>query len=799
MRRTIDLNCGWEFALHRGFEPVTKEEAEHLSYTRVDLPHDWAIDAPFNRDMKQGETQGFRDRWGIGWYKKKLFLPEMHPDIYKLCFDGIYENSTVYVNGILAGGRKYGYSSFSLDITEVLKTGLNEILVKVDNTAFPADRWYSGAGIYRKVSLLILPKEHLSEEDIHVKTAADGSQAVLTIHTGIRKPVTAFLEKNGRKYTASGSEGVIELNVEDCVLWSAQRPELYDLTLQLHTNKGVIEDQIFMKIGVRDAELSADRGLFVNGMPVKLKGICIHQEAGCFGTGVQKEIWRERLLRIKETGCNAIRLAHHIFMPEILDLCDEIGFYVYEECFDKWTGGAYGRYYQEEWENDLTCMVRRDRNHPCILFWGVGNEVENQAYDSMLEMLERHTAKVRELDQTRPVSVAMNPHFAYPSGEVDMTTVSDIQQFVDEMKTGEIFNIDDRVEQIKRIADKVDFLCCNYQEQWYDRIHQAIPDKAILGTETYLYFRGFEDNFQNFTDRNPWWDVEERPYCIGGMIWTGIDYLGESMCYPAKGWSGALFSTDMEKRPMAWLYQSYWTEEPMIHFAVMDYTIPDEAVKEHWDSPRYVTHWEFPQFNKTVIPYMIATNCEEVELAVNGRNILIKPVTEFPNHMVTGFLPYLPGTVTVIGKNQGLEVCRHVVKTPGMAVKLAFEREEMQIGLETVRGLQKEETVKPYQLLLKVRAYDRDDNPVFRESGKVQFRVEGPARIAGVDNGDICGAEPYGNDVIHLFRGKAAVALMITGTGRICITAYAGGMSAARTVVTAFINMENNEQERLLE
>ncbi|MEG7531339.1 MAG: glycoside hydrolase family 2 TIM barrel-domain containing protein, partial [Hungatella sp.] len=656
MRTTIDLNREWEFALNREFQSMTKADAESLCYLPVTLPHDWVISSPFNRNMEQGEAQGFRDRWGTGWYRRNLWISEKEAKIYRLCFDGIYENSTVWVNGVLVGGRKYGYSSFSIDITDALEMGENKILVRVDNTAVPADRWYSGAGIYRKVYLRILPQDHLDPENIKVYTELDGTTGKLTVDAGIRKPVSMHLQKDDRKDHADSLDGRFCLEVQDCMLWSAENPELYHLTLELLDDEGAVADQITMEVGFRNAVLLAETGLRVNGEPIKLKGVCLHQEAGCFGTAVSKEIWRERLLSLKEIGCNALRLAHHIFMPEILELCDEIGFYVYEECFDKWTGGSYGRYYAEEWERDLSCMVKRDRNHPSILFWGVGNEVENQAYDSMLTMLENHVKKVKELDPTRYVSLAMNPHFAYPTEEVDMSTVKDIQSFVDDMKTGEIFDMDDRVERIKCIAKKVDFLCCNYQEQWYERIHKAIPDKAILGSETYMYFRGYEENFQNFSDVNPWLDVEEKAYCIGGMIWSGIDYLGESMGYPAKGWSGALFATDMEKRPIAWLYQSYWTTKPMVHFAVMDYSIMDEGVKEHWDYPRYVSHWEFPQFQKTVIPYMVATNCEEIRILINEKEFLVKPVKEFPNRMVTGFLPYMPGTVTIIGKNGGEEV-----------------------------------------------------------------------------------------------------------------------------------------------
>ncbi len=781
---------------------------EKLHFEPVLLPHDWAVSSPLNRRMGQAQEQGFYDRWGIGWYKRKLEVRREQDKVYLLCFDGVYEDSTVWVNGTPAGGRKYGYSSFSLDITDLLKDGDNDIMVKVDNTKTPADRWYSGAGIYRKVYLQILPVIHFAEENVRISMSFDGRKAILQIRTGMQVPVKAVLSKNGQEYYAesrwenAGGKGkeccwknagekrkecrpedgeeVIVMQVPDYIPWCAEAPELYDLKLQPVSG----EDEVSFKIGFRKVSFSSGDGLRINGVKTKLKGVCLHQDAGCFGTAVTKELLRQRLEELKKIGCNALRLAHHIFMPEMLELCDEMGFYVYEECFDKWTGGAYGRYYQEEWEKDLTCMVKRDRNHPCILFWGVGNEVENQAHDFMLALLEKHVEKVREHDDTRPISVAMNPHFGYPGTKVDMAEVRDIQQFVDEMKTGEIFDIYDRVDRIRLIAEKVDFLCCNYQEQWYDAIHEVIPDKAILGTETYMYFRGEEDKFQNFTEENPWFDVEKRDYCIGGMIWTGIDYLGESMGYPARGWSGALFAEDMEKRFPAWLYQSYWTGQPMIRFAVLDYTLQDEGVKEHWGCPPYVTHWDFPQFQRMAVPYAVATNCEEVEIHVNEKVFLAKPASQYPNHMITGYLPYLPGKVTVIGKNGGEEVCRQVVATPGRAVKLAFEEEEREVLLTPA-----EQGDVPFQMFLKVRTYDIDGNPVFRESAKVCFSVEGPAEIVGVENGDMKNWEDCCGDGIHLYQGRASVALRITGEGRVRVTASASGLMTAYAVVVSRVSV----------
>lgn len=843
MRKILNLNQNWQFALQK-----PGMEKEGLVFTQVTLPHDWMISCPFDRNMKQGEAQGFFDRWGTGWYRRTLLLEKKPETVYRLRFDGVYENSRVTVNGTYVGGRKYGYSTFTLDVTDALADGENEILVEVDNTTAPVDRWYTGAGIYRSVWLECLPERHLERDEVCVETRMEtglknGEEektvcqtarqiAMLTVYPGCEGRVRALLreargnagaEDAGEKtertpgtaaplpvIAQAEGEGPLTLRVPDYQAWSDRNPKLYELTLQLlaqdtaggegekgESDLSGITDELTIPVGFRSVEVSANRGLFINGESVKLKGVCVHQNISCFGTAVTKELWRERLLSLKEIGCNAIRLAHHLYLPEMLELCDELGFYVYEEAFDKWTGGAYGRFYETEWEKDLTCMVKRDRNHPCILFWGVGNEVENQSYPSMLERLEKHVQTVKALDPARPVSLAMNPHFAYPTEEVDMSKVEDIQQFVDEMKTGEIFDVDDRIRQIAKIAEKVDFLSCNYQEQWYERIHELIPDKAILGTETYLFFRGEGPRFQNFSEECPWMDVVEKDYCMGGFIWTGIDYWGESMGWPAKGWSGALFAADMEKRPAAWQYRSYWTREPMVHFAVLDGSLPDEGVKEHWDSPSYVTHWEFPWLQRAVIPFRIATNCEQVRIILNegriaedGKTSLekeysLRPVKEYQGGLVKGYLPWMPGTVTVIGMNGGKEVCRQVVETPGIAVRLAFEQEEREITLSRVDTDREENQPQPYRMLCKVRAFDAEGRPVFRESAKVTFVVEGPARLIGVDNGDIKSAEAPNGGSIHLYRGRADAGILITGPGRVKLTAYAAGIQSAGCVIAA--------------
>jgi beta-galactosidase len=509
-----------------------------------------------------------------------------------------------------------------------------------------------------------------------------------------------------------------------------------------------------------------------NGQPVKLKGVCLHQDAGCRGTAVKQEIWRERLESLKEMGCNALRPSHHTFSGEFMDLCDEMGFYVYEECFDKWRGGLYGRYFDTEWQRDVEAMVKRDRNRPSIVIWGVGNEVENQAHASMLEMLDLLTSHVRSLDPSRPVCYAMNPHFKRESN-VDLSKIKDIQKFVDEVDDKEIYDPHERVERIKRIAKYVDIICCNYSEQWYELIHDAIPDKPILGTEVYPFFHGHMEQMQNYTAKMPSLVPQEHPFVIGGMIWTGYDYFGESMGYPAKGWGGAVIRSNGERRASYYMLQSYWMEKPIVHFSVLDYSLGDEGVKEHWDIPPYVDHWCFPQFHKTVIPYMIATNCDEVALFLNGKHYHLPKPEDCLNGIVTGFLPYQPGTVGVVGYRGGVEVCREITRTPGQAVKLEFDCPERTIKVED-----------GYELLLTVRAKDEEGVPCFRENVLVRFRVEGGAEILGVDAGNLMGNEPLCETAIHLYRGCASMQIRLGGKpGRVCVFADGDGMFTGQATI----------------
>ena len=743
-RTETKIMDGWQFALG-------KECPEREAFQAVALPHDWAISMPIEQDMPECEPQGFYNRWSIGWYRKSIRLDEKKKDyVYYLAFDGIMENSTVWVNGQEAGGRHYGYSAFRLDVTPFVQSGQNDILIRVDNTAVPADRWYSGCGIYRTVKWLEVPQNHLDAWEVAVSASICGD---VTVQTGTHAPVKATLrERNtGRQVMAEGVR-TIGLHMENPLLWSAEEPNLYDLELTLLDETA---DTISTTVGIREIQFLGDQGMLVNGKREILQGVCIHQDIACRGIATKKELWYQRLLALKEMGCNAVRPAHQVFGTEFLDLCDELGFYVYDECFDKWEFGAYQRNFKSQWQRDVDAMVKRDRNHPCVIIWGVGNEETNQGQTAMLDNLKMLYDYVKELDATRPVSYAMKPHFMRDGDPADDLVVREYA---------------DRMPYIKKIGEIVDVVCCNYMDQWYPAIHEMLPDKLIIGTEVYQYFAGHPDQMQNFEQKVPSLVPQQLPYCIGSFIWTGIDYLGESIGYPFRGRGCSPLRTNHSRRPMYYAFQSWWKDEPMVRFSVVDYTVPDEGTKWHWNIPPFAEHWDFPQFKMQPVPYMIASNCEEVKLYLNGNPYLLPKPAECPNRMIMGYLPYLPGTVEVVGYRDGKAVCNHKVVTPASAAKLAFCQESISVPAED-----------GYEQLISVQALDEAGNPVFREGRPVEFSLEAGGQILAVDNGDLSDLAPYHASTCKLYRGQASVLLRMNGTpGQVILRAEAPGLTDAQ-------------------
>lgn len=794
------LNNNWQFAL----TDSVNRRPQADGWSAVSLPHDWVVNRPMSEDADWGVCMAFRQWKGVGWYRTTVEVGETNAARrYWLDVDGAQECATVWVNGAEVGYQAYGYTPFRLEVTNAVKVGANEILVRLDFTQAPTDRWYSGSGLTRTITWIETAERCVDERNVVIRQGVDPEtrEAALTVDSGYALDADEVLRiklldadglvvasANVDAETAVSKErnAVAEFVVHDAHLWSADTPYLYTLELSLanKNSQGDPIDSVSQRIGLRDVEFNPDEGMLINGRKTIFKGVCLHQDYACVGAATTKDLWRERLVKLKRMGCNGLRLAHHIHPREMMDLADEMGFYVYEEPFDKWHSGHYLRFFDEGWKSDLDAMFQRDRNRPSVVMWGVGNEIEDQGKKPMLALLRQLVDEAHRMDPTRPVGCAMNPHFQYDDVEYgdreDMETV-----FNEAPKTGEITDPADRVERIKRIADITDIAVLNYAEQWYDRVREAVPDKPIFGSETYQWFMGHDEQLQNYTQSNPQLVPlrEDRRYVIGGAIWSGYDYLGESMGWPSKGWSAAPLRSNGVARFSYDILRSYWTDEPMVSFAVLDYTLPDEMVKEHWGLPPYVKHWDFPQFTKALIPYAVASNCDEVRIWVNGKRYYVPCPSDCPNRLVTGYLPWAPGVVMVEGVSNGEVTCRDVTHTPvGPVAGLVFESDCPDacrdgsvlagVGVPARRG---------YEQLFTVRSVDANGNLVFRSNARIEFAVYGSAHIVAVDNGNLVNDEPYAAEDVTSHRGRASVLVRFDGVpGRVDVVARCGDASAAQ-------------------
>lgn len=740
-----DLYDNWLF-LMEDLEDGYRFGLDERTFAHIQVPHDWAIGAPSDPDMEWGDFQGYLNRWGIGWYRLHFTLTEKKKGKrYILHFDGVFERCQVYLNEIFSGEHRYGYSGFSLDITESVCSGENLLAVRVDNSLTTADRWYSGCGIYRKVELEEVSERYLKAEEIAVHVDyKDGSGSLIIEMEKAQTGVTAAIDD---VFAAEIPEnGILKISGLSVEPWSAENPRLYRLVLRLPEASGGHTLPLF--VGFRRVEFIPQKGMFVNGEPVKMKGVCLHHDGGCVGSAVTGSLLKKRLKLLKSMGCNTIRTSHNIVSTEMMDLCDQLGFYVVDEGFDKWVHGAYSRFFETDMEEDLSYLIRHDRNRPCVVMWSMGNEIEDQGSASMLSILKRLCSFTRTLDD-RPVTVAMSPLYKNLDGEP-----------IEEQ-------VEDKVASACRIADIVDIISCNYQEQWYEEIHRICPEKLILGTESYVFFRGSYAHLFNYGPENPWMDVMRHDYVIGSCLWAGIDYLGESMGFPSKGWGGTLIQTNLVRKPISYLWESYWSEKPVVHISILDYTKPAEIVREPWSELPLSDCWNYPMFVKMPMVYMIFSNCQEVRLSLNGEHFDIDRPEDCKSRIISGFLPLEPGTVLAEGMMEGQVVCSHKLVTCKGAEKLIFT--ELPDPVEQL----------PAQLLFTVTAVDDDGNPDYRESREISFVTEGPCIVEGVDNGYLCSQECFASDHIHMHQGRASVVLRVTGTGDIVVHARAKGLEEA--------------------
>ncbi|GGZ38119.1 beta-galactosidase [Echinicola pacifica] len=727
----ISINDDWKFmlgdhpeALEEGFSPV--------HWRTLDVPHDWSIEGDYDKDAPMGGRAGYLPA-GIGWYWKQIPVTKaMIGKQVAIGFDGVFMNSTVWVNGKKLGNRPYGWISFSYDISPLVKPDSTlTVLVKVDNTPQPAARWYTGSGIYANTWLFLTEDIHIVPNETFIRT--DGNTVkvqALVKNEGSRSEkvkVTSRILNEEDEVVSTRSQDIQlvggqtveileEMEVAGANKWSPDQPYLYRQVIDLsHGNKVYHRDTV--RFGIREVEWKPQTGIWINGENIKLRGVCNHQDAGALGAAVPDKILRYRIRQLKDMGVNAIRTAHNPQTPQFYDMCDEMGMLVMDEIFDGWEQKAdqdYGaRFFQEWWERDLSDWIKRDRNHPSIIIYSLGNETHGEIAKDLV-------AKCHALDPSRPLTSGHSE-----SQYMDVLGVngaSEKKGWFDEMPTDRVFIGTENTHtwQVRGFYRTKTWYRDGYpnqRQQPYD-----YPDLTEEELFTYdwtdaagknHYKQVFNSSYDNAMVRlNSRQSIEllrDIPNYAGTFRWTGHDYIGEAT-YVHGGWpfkafmGGAIDLANFEK-DLFYLYQSQWTTDPMVHI---------------------LPHWTHPTLAEgSLVPVWVYSNCDEVELLHNGKSLGKKsPSKSWDQMQCQWMVPYLPGSLQAIGYKEGKEMTRETIRTAEAPSQLSISVDGE--ALQAKKGD-----------IAQIRISSRDAKGEFYPYGenKTSFVVLGPGKIKALDNG----------------------------------------------------------------
>jgi beta-galactosidase len=780
IRRIENFGKNWKF--HPGDIPNGQEPGlDDVQWRVLDLPHDWSIEGEFSKDNPATPGGGALPG-GVGWYRKTFAVPES--DKGKLVFiefDGVYRNSDVWINNHYLGRRPYGYSSFCYALTPFLKYGTegNVLAVKVDNSQQPNSRWYSGSGIYRNVWLVVTDKVRVDHWGTFVTTPEVAERAAkVSIQTKVRNETqqdqlvtlkVAVFSENGKKVADAESGGVVpkdsvrefsqELAVQHPALWSLEHPWLYKVVTTIVCG-GRVCDDYETKFGIRTFAFDGDKGFFLNGKQTKIRGVCNHHDLGCLGAAINARALERQLEILKAMGCNGIRTSHNPPAPELLDLCDRMGFIVLDEAFDMWkkkkTDFDYSLDWDEWHQRDVQDMVLRDRNHPSVFIWSIGNEVNEQwdKEDSSGAIIARELAAlVKTLDATRPVTSACN----------DPTPSNPL------IKSGAL-----------------DLIGYNYSHLEFPNFLDTFPGQKFLGTETTsaLATRGHYDMPSDsihrwpkrwdvpFKDGNPdntcssydncsapwgstheetWRIIKKYDFLSGMYIWTGFDYLGEPTPYGWPSRSSYFGIVDLAGFPKDayYMYQSEWTKKPVLH------------IFPHWN-------WK----KGDTVDVWAYTNCEEVELLLNGRSLGTQKKAGDELH-VAWRVPFVPGVLKAIGRTSGKTILTKEVKTARSPARIMVVADRSIIAADG-RDLS----------FVTVRVVDQGGTMVPTADNLIHFSLAGEGRIAGVDNGLQTSFEPFKADRRKAFNGMCLAVVQSTDkAGRITLRASSDGLKDSTIII----------------
>ena len=780
--KTLNFDQDWRF--HLGDLPDAKDPGfDDSQWRTLNLPHDWSIEGQFDEKNPAG-TGGGALPGGTGWYRKTFNVPaEAKRKLLFVEFDGVYRNSEVWINGNYLGKRPYGYSSFEYELTPFINFGSkkNVIAVKVDNSQQPNSRWYSGSGIYRNVWLTIIEKVHVEHWGTYVITPVVSEEsATVKIFTKVRNdspdpaPVSLaniIYDRNGREVTritetnifakSSRAEVNQDLTVRQPILWSDEQPYLYKVVSQLEQN-GRVVDRYETPLGIRSFSFEIDRGFILNGKPVKIRGTCNHHDLGALGTAINTRALERQLEILKAMGSNAVRTSHNPPAPELLELADRMGFIVMDEAFDMWKKEKTKFDYHLDWDEwhrrDLEDMVLRDRNHPSVFIWSIGNEIAEQwTPNPEAGRIGRELSDiVRSLDKTRPVTSACN--------------------FVSEKNT--------------LITDGgLDLVGTNYQHNKIPEFQKMFPGRPIIGTETTSalatrasydlpadtirrwpprWDQPFKDGNKDFscsaydncsapwgsTHEETWKIVKKYPFFSGMYIWTGWDYIGEPTPYPWPAISSYFGIIDLAGFPKDsyYMYQSEWTTKPVLHL---------------------LPHWNWNPGDDVDV-WVYFNNADDVELFLNGKSLGVKRKQRDDLH-VQWRVRFAPGTLRAVSHKNGQVVLTEEVRTAGPPAKIVLSPDR--------RTIKADGTDLSF---VTVKIVDRNGTVLPRADNLVNFQLRGPGLIAGVDNGSEISHESFKANQRHAFHGMALAIIQSKGkAGRINLQTTSAGLPPASITIEA--------------
>lgn len=780
VRENVDFTEGWKFYLGDD-STAYNTQYDDAKWRVLDLPHDWSIEADFS--LKNPATPGGGALpGGIGWYRKDFVVDKSDEgkNVY-IDFDGIYWNSKVWINGHLLGERPNGYISFRYDLTPYIKVGeKNVIAVRVDNSKQPNSRWYSGSGIYRNVWLVTTNALHVDHWGTYVTTpTVTKDNAEIKIETNIKNSsdlsqtfelYSILIDKDGKEIARinnSESVGAGEnvsmgqsLKVSNPILWSIDNPYLYKIVTRIEQN-GKVVDEYETPLGIRYFSFDPNKGFFLNGESIKIKGVCNHHDLGFLGAAVNTRALERQLEILKEMGCNGIRTSHNPPAPELLDLCDKMGFIVMDEAFDMWRKKKspydYSQYFPEWHERDLTDLILRDRNHPSIFMWSIGNEILEQWSDINADTLDLQQAN-------------MVLNFANTLNKKDIDAkelhvnslltikLADIAKKLD--PTRPITTGNNETEPSNHIfrSGAMDIIGFNYHENNWVNFHEKFPNQKLIITESTsgLMSRGYyempSDSMNIWPDRwdkpfdrpvhhcssydnchVPWGSTHEDTWRLvknydhisGVYLWTGFDYLGEPtpFWWPSRSSYFGVIDLAGFPKDVYYMYQSEWTNKDVLH------------IFPHWN-------WKEGQ---TVDIWAYFNNADEVELFLNGLS-LGKKAKEKDVYHVFWRVPFHKGTLKAVSYKDGKEVLTREVKTTGdpISIRLTADR-------QTIKADGKDLS------FITVEALDAEGNPVPVADNLINFTIEGDGFIAGTDNGDPTDPNSLKKPSRKLFSGKALV------------------------------------------